>query len=224
MHAGALYVRRRRWKKSSAKVLRGDALGLRPGERRAGSVRCVARLRAPPLRPSPPERHTYQCPVSQALQGIGYTEDRGASCVLECQGTYKYQHDTDKDLKFIHVFPRVDTSAAEANASGEAAAAAEASRAANPEWSCLTLGLDQFKKTVEKKVASFQQKQTLLRLLKQTAQQVAEFEERISSRGTLSDEEQKLYDNAVDLQDKARRGEIDWNDREAETVCAGTED
>lgn len=141
----------------------------------------------------------------QALQGIGFTEDRGASAVLECQGTYKYQHDTDKDLKFIHVFPRVDTSASEADASADAAAAAEASRAANPEWSCLTLGLDQFKKTVDKKVASFQQKQTLLRLLKAKAQQVQEFEERISNRGALNAEEQKLYENAVDLQDKARK-------------------
>lgn len=122
--------------------------------------------------------------------------------MLECQGTYKYQHDTDKDLKFIHVFPRVDTSAAEAGASSEAAAAAEASRAANPEWSCVTAGLDQFMKTVEKKVTSFQQKQALLRIVKQKAAQVAEFEERISNRGTLTSEEQKLYENAVDLQEK----------------------
>lgn len=167
---------------------------------------CARRPAEPRCRDAPPCRHkpppARALARSQALQGIGYTEDRGASAVLECQGTYKYQHDTDKDLKFIHVFPRVDTSAAEAGASSEAAAAAEASRAANPEWSCVTAGLDQFMKTVEKKVTSFQQKQALLRIVKQKAAQVAEFEERISNRGTLTSEEQKLYENAVDLQEK----------------------
>jgi hypothetical protein len=34
--------------------------------------------------------------VCQTLEKLGFSEDRGASCVLECQGTFKYQHDTDK--------------------------------------------------------------------------------------------------------------------------------
>ena len=32
--------------------------------------------------------------------------DCASACEL-CQGSYKYQHDTDKDLKYLHVFPRV---------------------------------------------------------------------------------------------------------------------
>eukprot|EP00227_Mantoniella_beaufortii_P017827 CAMPEP_0197591746 /NCGR_PEP_ID=MMETSP1326-20131121/13893_1 /TAXON_ID=1155430 /ORGANISM="Genus nov. species nov., Strain RCC2288" /LENGTH=115 /DNA_ID=CAMNT_0043157299 /DNA_START=82 /DNA_END=426 /DNA_ORIENTATION=- len=43
--------------------------------------------------------------ISVALRGAGYEEDRGASACKECVGTYKYQHDTDKDLKYVHVFP-----------------------------------------------------------------------------------------------------------------------
>ena len=39
----------------------------------------------------------------EALRAIGFEEDRGACAVMECAGTFKYQHDTDKDLKFIHV-------------------------------------------------------------------------------------------------------------------------
>ena len=27
--------------------------------------------------------------------------------MLESQGTFKHQHDTDKNLKFMHVYPRV---------------------------------------------------------------------------------------------------------------------
>jgi hypothetical protein len=34
--------------------------------------------------------------VCQTLEKLGFAEDRGASCCLDCQGTFKYQHDTDK--------------------------------------------------------------------------------------------------------------------------------
>eukprot|EP00965_Chrysotila_dentata_P059342 1969480-Pleurochrysis_carterae.AAC.3 len=37
--------------------------------------------------------------LSEALKSVGYVEDRGASCTDDCQGLFKYQHDTDKDLK-----------------------------------------------------------------------------------------------------------------------------
>uniref|UniRef100_A0A061QZ24 Uncharacterized protein n=1 Tax=Tetraselmis sp. GSL018 TaxID=582737 RepID=A0A061QZ24_9CHLO len=49
--------------------------------------------------------------LSQALAALGFQEDRGASACEQCQATYKYQHDTDKDLKFMHVFPRVEIGA-----------------------------------------------------------------------------------------------------------------
>lgn len=45
--------------------------------------------------------------VSQSLLAAGFEEDKGASVSLACQGRFKYQHNTDTDLKNIHVFPRV---------------------------------------------------------------------------------------------------------------------
>jgi hypothetical protein len=39
--------------------------------------------------------------LSEALRGAGLEEDRGASACEQCQGMYKYQHDTDKDLKYL---------------------------------------------------------------------------------------------------------------------------
>ncbi len=45
--------------------------------------------------------------VRKALNGIGFTEDSGSSCLLACQGTFKYQHDTNLNLKRVHVFPHV---------------------------------------------------------------------------------------------------------------------
>ena len=34
--------------------------------------------------------------VCAALEKLGFVDDRGASCSLDCQGSFKYQHDTDK--------------------------------------------------------------------------------------------------------------------------------
>ena len=48
-----------------------------------------------------------------------YTCSPGAALALECAGQYKYQHDTSKDLMFVHVFPRVDPAAAAALAAGD---------------------------------------------------------------------------------------------------------
>lgn len=45
--------------------------------------------------------------VTSTLRDLGYEEDRGASCVVECAGSFKSQHDTGKNLKTIVVFPKV---------------------------------------------------------------------------------------------------------------------
>ena len=39
--------------------------------------------------------------VCSALEKLGFAGDRGASCTLECQGSFKYQHDTDKARRCI---------------------------------------------------------------------------------------------------------------------------
>lgn len=45
--------------------------------------------------------------VTSVLRDQGYEEDRAASCVNECAGTFKSQHDTGKNLKTIVVFPKL---------------------------------------------------------------------------------------------------------------------
>jgi hypothetical protein len=47
--------------------------------------------------------------VTSTLRELGYEDDRGASAVLECAGSYKLQHDTGKNLKTVVVFPKVTT-------------------------------------------------------------------------------------------------------------------
>jgi len=45
--------------------------------------------------------------VTSTLKQLDYDEDRGASCVLECGGCYKTQHDTNKNVLTVVVFPKV---------------------------------------------------------------------------------------------------------------------
>lgn len=45
--------------------------------------------------------------VTSTLQELGFREDRGASAILECAGSYKLQHDTGKNLKTVVIFPLV---------------------------------------------------------------------------------------------------------------------
>src|SRR4051794_41050927 len=42
--------------------------------------------------------------VTTALRGLGYSEDKAASALPACAGTYKFQHDTGKNEKYVHVF------------------------------------------------------------------------------------------------------------------------
>jgi hypothetical protein len=45
--------------------------------------------------------------VTLALRELSFVEDRGASCVNECGGYYKTQHDTAKNVFTVVVFPRL---------------------------------------------------------------------------------------------------------------------
>ena len=42
-----------------------------------------------------------------ALVGTGFKNDSSASCVADSAGCFKFQHDTGKNLKLVHVFPNV---------------------------------------------------------------------------------------------------------------------
>ncbi|CAM9495913.1 unnamed protein product, partial [Hapterophycus canaliculatus] len=41
--------------------------------------------------------------LSAALREVGFSEDRTATALMECQGTYKSQHDTHKGIRTIQV-------------------------------------------------------------------------------------------------------------------------
>ena len=82
---------------------------------------------------------------------------------------FKYQHDTDKDLKYLHVFPNVDLSAAEAEAAGgggEGGGGGGGGGPQSPEYQCVSCTLEEFQDLVAMNVPSFSQKRALLKRLR----------------------------------------------------------
>ena len=129
---------------------------------------------------------------AQALRDLGFEEDRGACTEIACAGKYKQQHDTDKDLKFLHVYPK-----AELKQGGGAAAEEGASSLASlgsPSYLATACAFDTFKKMVLSKTQSWSQRKRMLAELKLSGQRFVAIEARMMSAQPLSDEEQDLYD------------------------------
>ena len=137
--------------------------------------------------------------LAESLKKVGFTEDRGASCDAACAGLFKFQHNTDTDLKVTHVFPRIDP---------EAAAAADASDAGpdplSPKELILYAEIATFQKMIAAKCASLGQKRRALDVLKAARGGLAASEEKLASLVTLTEEEQHRYDtlDAAVLEEK----------------------
>ena len=145
----------------------------------------------------------------EALRAIGFEEDRGACAVMECAGSFKYQHDTDKDLKFIHVFPKIDTAAAAAAAPNQQDEEEAEIKVAGmtldelpPEHLCAIVSRDTFSKLYSKQCPSFSQRRALLKALKELAARLAGFEERMTNMQALTAAEEELYNTAQEVPEK----------------------
>ena len=106
-----------------------------------------------------------------------------------------------QDLKFVHVFPHVNTiSSAPADGGAQAGECG-----GKPEEVVLTCTLEALQKQVPRRVATFAQKQTLLKHLKAAAATVAAVEAKLAKLESPTAEEQAIFDSATALGDK-----IEW--------------
>mmetsp|Transcript_16276 Transcript_16276/g.35621 ORF Transcript_16276/g.35621 Transcript_16276/m.35621 type:complete len:391 (-) Transcript_16276:183-1355(-) len=146
--------------------------------------------------------------LCSALQAIGYNDDKAAACELSSAGSYKYQHDTSKNLKFVHVFPLV---AAPAAAEGEGDDEAENQGPREPADVLAECELADFRRMVESHVCGYSQKKRLLDALRDRLNQLQAAEQKLITRGQLSDVEQRYYDtlNADALKEKATLVTVD---------------
>ena len=151
--------------------------------------------------------------LSEALRGAGLEEDRGASACEQCQGMYKYQHDTDKDLKYLHVFPRV--SVVRAGDDGASAADAGGVEDRSPAMQCVSCSFEEFRDLVAMNVPSFSQKRALLKRLKVMTAALEQLEQMLVEQKSLTEQEQEMYDAMVDVSDK-----VEYLNKELEKMVA----
>mmetsp|Transcript_7121 Transcript_7121/g.18397 ORF Transcript_7121/g.18397 Transcript_7121/m.18397 type:complete len:415 (-) Transcript_7121:109-1353(-) len=137
-----------------------------------------------------------------ALSSLGFEEDRGASACWECCGNYKYQHDTDKDLKFLHVFPHVSKAKAGGGGGGSDSESEYDEEEDSPEWICRSVSCEELEDYVKHNVKKFSQKRVLLKKLKSFREEFESLESKMISTGRLDAREEKIYNNSLELSEK----------------------
>ena len=113
-----------------------------------------------------------------AMRELEYNEDSSASCLPDCQGTYKSQHDTSQNLKYFYVFPKVAALEGGGGGGGKSSSSSSTSADAAPsldttskEYLVVPADASTFQEMVQRKVTSWSQKKKLLELLKEKAEE-----------------------------------------------------
>mmetsp|Transcript_34974 Transcript_34974/g.108267 ORF Transcript_34974/g.108267 Transcript_34974/m.108267 type:complete len:287 (+) Transcript_34974:201-1061(+) len=142
--------------------------------------------------------------VVAALKDAGYADDKSATCDFAAAGSFKTQHDTGRNLFFVHVFPRCSQKTAAAV--DDDAATVTDPAALSREHLLVAAELPTFSRTVSKKCASWTSKKRLLDALRGVRAQFAAADEKLMRREALDDDEQALYEigSTDDLDEKLK--------------------
>ena len=114
-----------------------------------------------------------------ALRDIGFSEDRSAAETFDSQGTFKQQHDTGQNLKYLIVYPRVACATASKKSTNAGATAAPVVDHNSPEYIVTAAEVATFKEIVASKVVSYKQKKRLLKLLQDDLEAFKALEEKL---------------------------------------------
>jgi len=142
--------------------------------------------------------------LCSSLRNIGFQEDKGASCLLACAGSYKSQHDTGKNIKTVVVFPLVlgpsgnDEEKEDDGNGGFSMSAQEMVVAAE---------FDTFPQMMSSKCPAWSQKKRLIKVLQGFMGKIDEIGGKLTTGATLSEQELALYDLSTT---DAVQQKIDW--------------
>jgi hypothetical protein len=126
------------------------------------------------------------------------------------QGSFKYQHDTDKDLIKMHVFPRVKAlpeQEAEEDGGGDMPGDCARQIVATPLW--------QFKELVATNAPSFIQHKSLHKVMKGVASRFEEMDAKLVNMQQLEPHETELFERGQDISDK-----VSWLETRMEAMIA----
>jgi len=140
--------------------------------------------------------------VTTSLSASGYVEDRGASCVVESAGCFKFQHDTGKNLKTVVVFPKM----AEARGNDSTKLLSKSSSLLPPgslEFKIAVSTVLLFNNMLKFKFPSWSQKRSLLQLMDETLiEPIDKLDDSLMRGGLLSEDESMFYEQCVSLSEK----------------------
>jgi hypothetical protein len=148
-----------------------------------------------------------------SLREIGYSEDKSAAETFDSQGTFKQQHDTGQNLKYLIVYPFVSC----ANRKADSVTPVEAVDTSSNEYVIAASSLVTFKELVAAKTQSWREKKRILKVLQDAVESYAEVEKKLIAGSALTATEQAVYDaQSADNTDK-----IAWLQHEIKTMADG---
>lgn len=138
--------------------------------------------------------------VTSTLRKLGYEDDSSASCVNECGGSFKLQHDTGKNLKTVVVFPNITGSGSSDELNGGMEGMSIAQKESllpegSPEQVIAMSSKPVFERMLQSKCATWSQKKACVAAIEQVKAIVAELDEKLLSGTPLTDAEQELFDS-----------------------------
>jgi hypothetical protein len=140
--------------------------------------------------------------VTNTLRELGYEEDRGASAVMECAGTFKLQHDTGKNLKTVVIFPKISTTAGVENAMGKVGLNENSGVSLIAEGSIeeklVQTTINVFPRMMESKCETWTQKKGCIAALTSLKTSAERLDLKLLQGNPLTDAEQEFY-NTVSL-------------------------
>lgn len=164
--------------------------------------------------------------VTSTLRELGYEEDRGASCVVECAGSFKLQHDTGKNLKTVVVFPKLVTVGTtttttkttynnlveSTNHQGEHEKHLTLLlQEGSPEHLIATSSMTVFQRMLSSKCPSWSQKKGCATALESLRLQMSELDGKLVTGTPLDAAEQHFYDTVSYLEDKEEHVRIEMH-------------
>jgi hypothetical protein len=136
--------------------------------------------------------------VTRSLKQLGFEEDSGASCVKECAGTFKLQHDTGKNLKTVVVFPNIleddQGDDSEQQNGGSASNGGSFLPKGSPEEMISMASAPVFVTMIKSRCPAWSQKKACLAALVSIKSSFEELEQKLLSGTPLTDPEQSFYD------------------------------
>jgi len=150
--------------------------------------------------------------ITSTLRELGYEEDRGASAVLECAGSFKLQHDTGKNLKTVVVFPNVTGGDAGGDGGADVgglsledgAGGASFLPEKSPEHKIAYSSMNVFERMINSMCPSWSQKKGCVTEIEAIKKPLEELDSKLVSGTPLSASEQEFYDSvsASSLEEK----------------------